>query len=127
MRGFLEDSWVQCLAPLNRTSGDVRLHTYRPPPAQAQAQPAQAQAHAQPPLLPPLLVPDEGLGGGLVELVTFSVKVFTLPSTFCEKVCTPVTIWAAKSAPGRAVEGALMPGNPEEGFGVEEAGRNVGS
>ena len=31
----------------------------------------------------------------------FSVKVLTLPMVFCEKVWTPVTIWAAKSAPGR--------------------------
>jgi hypothetical protein len=33
--------------------------------------------------------------------VIFSVKVLMLPMVFCEKVWTPVTIWAAKSAPGR--------------------------
>ena len=79
---------------------------YLPPPAQAQAQPAQAQAHAQerppPPLRPPLRPLDVGLGGGFVAPVTLSVKVLTLPTTFCEKVCTPVTICAAISEPGRA-------------------------
>ena len=83
---------------------------YRPPPAQAQAQPAQAQAHAQPPLRPPREPPEElGLGGGLVTFVTRLVKSWTLPMTFCEKVCTPPTTEAAKSAPGSEVrpEGPL--------------------
>lgn len=79
---------------------------YLPPPAQAQAQPAQAQAHAQerppPPLRPPLRPLEAGLGGGFVAPVTLSVKALTLPTTFCEKVCTPVTICAAMSAPGNA-------------------------
>jgi hypothetical protein len=82
------------------------IPVYLPPPAQAQAQPAQAQAQAQerpPPLpRPPLRPLEVGLGGGLVAPVTLSVKVLTLPTTFCEKVCTPVTICAAKSAPGNA-------------------------
>ena len=37
----------------------------------------------------------------MVLPVIFSVNVLTLPMVFCEKVWTPVTTWAAKSAPGR--------------------------
>ena len=48
-------------------------------------------------LRPPV---EEGLGGGLVTFVTRLVKSLTLPITFCEKVCTPPTTEAAKSAPG---------------------------
>jgi hypothetical protein len=85
------------------TSGDVE--SYRPPPAQAQAQPAQAQAQAQPRLPPPpMLRPLEvGFGGGLVTLVTRLVKSLMLPITFWEKVWTPPTTEAAKSAPGSEV------------------------
>ncbi len=36
-------------------------------------------------------------------MVTRVVKSFMFPMTFCEKVCTPVTTEAAKSAPGREV------------------------
>jgi len=81
---------------------DHRCKRYRPPPAQAQAQPAHAhaQAHPPPPLRPPREL-DEGFGGGLVTLVTRLVKSVTLPITFCEKVCTPVTMDAAKSEPGK--------------------------
>jgi hypothetical protein len=39
---------------------------------------------------------------GLVTPVTRLVKALTSPRTFWEKVCTPVTTEAAKSAPGRA-------------------------
>jgi hypothetical protein len=87
---------------MRNENSDFCIPRYLPPPAQAQAQPAQAHAQAQPP--PDLPPPREldTLGGGLVVPVTFSVKVLRLPIVFCEKVCTPVTICAAKSAPGRA-------------------------
>ena len=74
-------------------------NSYLPPPAQAQAQPAQAHAQAQEPPLRPPREPDEGLGGGLVTLVTRLVKSVTLPMTFCEKVCVPTATDAAKSEP----------------------------
>ena len=51
-------------------------------------------------MLRPLVV---GLGGGLVTFVTRLVKSLTLPMTLCEKVCTPPTTEAAKSAPGSDV------------------------
>jgi hypothetical protein len=86
--------------------------SYLPPPAQAQAQPAHAHAHAQerPPPPPPLrLFPlAVGLGNGFVAPVTLSVKVLRFPTTFCEKVCTPVTICAAISAPGSAERPMLV-------------------
>ena len=44
-----------------------------------------------------------GFGGGLVTLVTRDVKSLMLPMTRCEKVCTPPTTEAEKSAPGRDV------------------------
>ena len=103
-----------------RETLDAATFRYLPPPAQAQAQPAQAHAQAQerPPLPPerPLLL--GGGGGGLVTLVTRPVNSFTLPMTFCENVCTPVTIEAAKSAPGRPVE--LLPGDEGTDTGVDE-------
>ena len=92
---------------------------YRPPPAQAQAHPAQAHAQAHerpppPPLRPPLLL--GGGGGGLVTLVTRLVKSVTLPMTFCEKVCIPTATEEAKSEPGK--RGA-------DGRDVEDVGRPV--
>lgn len=68
-----------------------------------------------------------GLGGGLVTLVTRLVKSVTLPITFCEKVCTPVTTEEAKSEPGRrGTDG--MDGDEEEEPPVVEVGREyVGS
>ena len=47
-----------------------------------------------------------GFGGGLVTFVTLRVKSFMLPITFWEKVCTPPTTEAAKSAPGSEVRPA---------------------
>ena len=77
--------------------------SYRPPPAQAHAQPAQAQAHAQTPPPPPRKLPFEVLvstfGGGFVTEVIREVNSLILPTTFEEKVCTPVVIDLAKSVP----------------------------
>jgi hypothetical protein len=39
-------------------------------------------------------------GAGFVTEVIFEVKSVIFPTTFEEKVCTPVTTEAAKSAPG---------------------------
>ena len=39
-----------------------------------------------------------------MTFVTLLVNVFKSPMTLLEKVCTPVTIEAAMSAPGRAEE-----------------------
>jgi len=104
---------------------------YRPPPAQAHAQPAQAQAHAQllPPLLPLLLLPDEDdFGTGLVLVVMRSVKLVTLPTTSLAKPCIPVTTEAANSPPGKlGIEGAdrPLPDLPPvaTGFGVTDLER----
>jgi hypothetical protein len=77
------------------------INNYRPPPAQAHAQPAQAQAHAHPP--PPPRNEDDDLlggGGGLVWFVILLVKLVRLPIALVENVCMPDTIDAAKSAPG---------------------------
>ena len=57
----------------------------------------------------------------MVLPVIFSVKVLRLPMVFCEKVWTPVTIWAAKSAPGREprlVEVGRFVGKAEVAVGV---------
>ena len=100
---------------------------YLPPPAQEHAQPAQAHAQAQErPPLPPREPPPVlgGGGGGLVTLVTRLVKSLTLPMTLLEKVCTPVTTEAAKSAPGRAEEPLLETGAE---IGEEEPPRQTGS
>ena len=80
---------------------------YLPPPAHAQAHPAQAQAHAQPPENPPPPRPDErnvledGLGAGFVLLVTPLVKELTLPITPAENAETEFTTDAAAFEPGR--------------------------
>src|SRR3990170_8085112 len=88
-------------------AGAAGLCHQRPPPAHAQAQPAQAQAQAHewppPPAGPP---PREGEalgggGGGLVLVVTPPVKEVRLVTRFPAVVCTPRTIEAAKSAPGK--------------------------
>ena len=59
--------------------------------------------------------------------MTLLVNVFKSPMTLLEKVCTPVTIEAAISAPGRPEE----PRPDEDGNDVVEAvvgaGRYVGS
>ena len=85
----------------DRFQNGIYTH-HRPPPAQAQAQPAHAQAHAQ--LLPPLLLLDLPLevdfGGGFVTLVTPLVKSETFPITLFEKLCVPVTSEAANVDPG---------------------------
>jgi hypothetical protein len=62
-------------------------------------------------------------------LVTRLVKSCTLPMTFCEKVCTPPTTEAAKSAPGNAVEPRPADGaeGPDVGILVVGAPRQVGS
>jgi hypothetical protein len=52
-------------------------------------------------------------GTGLVLLVIPVVKSVILPTTFPEKFCTPVTIDAAKSAPGSL--GMEIDGVPPEG------------
>jgi hypothetical protein len=64
----------------------------------------------------------------LVALVTLLVKVFRSPITLLEKVCTPVTIEAAKSAPGREAR-PLVEGMPEPDLAVEppSEGLKVGS
>ena len=92
---------------------------YRPPPAQAQAHPAQAQAQAQlcPPLLPPREPPlrlalEVVTGTGLVLAVTPEVNWLTLPITPAEKLDTPLTTEAAKSEPGRW--GRLTPPPPPD-------------
>lgn len=78
--------------------------SHRPPPAQAHAHPAQAQAHAQekppPPLYPPFDEVVDTFGGGLVIDVMLEVKSLIFPTTLPEKLCTPVAMDAAKSAPG---------------------------
>ena len=62
----------------------------------------------------------------MVTLVTRLVNSLTFPITFEEKVCTPVTTDAAKSAPGRAVE--LLPGEDTEvPAGVEPPAYGRGS
>ena len=97
------------------------IAVYRPPPAQAQAQPAQAhaQAHDRPPLLPPprqLLLPLElVLGTGLVRLVMPEVKLFTSPSTRLEKPCTLPTTEAAKAEPGMLTFPPDDPGTDKRG------------
>ena len=62
-----------------------------------------------------------------MTLVILLVNVFKSPTTLLENVCTPVTIEAAMSAPGRADE----PRPDEDGNEVVEAvvgaGRYVGS
>ena len=97
---------------------------YLPPPAQAQAQPAQAQAQAQPP--PPLerwlpLLVETGTG--LVLLVTLLVKSDRFPITFPEKFCTPLTMEAAKSEPGRWGKEILPPPGPAVDIGAEAGPR----
>ncbi len=57
-----------------------------------------------------------GGGGGLVTLVTRLVKSPTLPITFCDMVCMPTAMEAAKSEPGRlGTDGMLL----EDVDGVE--------
>ena len=63
----------------------------------------------------------------MVLLVIPLVKSVILPTTFPEKFCTPVTIEAAKSAPGSfGIESA---GIPADGADVVDDGlvRNTGS
>lgn len=98
-------------------------HFYLPPPAQAHAQPAQAQAQAHPP--PPPLRPLElrpllvETGIGLVLLVILPVKSVTLPITLLDTFCTPLTIEAAKSEPGRWGNDKFPPeGRPAVGSDV---------
>ena len=63
-----------------------------------------------------------------MTLVTRPVKSPTLPMTFCEKVCTPVTMDAAKSAPGNEVEPLLEDGaEVEAGAKVDELPLQLGS
>jgi len=57
------------------------------------------------------------LGIGFVTFVTLDVKLVIFPTTPAEKLCTPLTIDAAKSEPGRF--GSDVP--PEEGL-LEETG-----
>jgi len=113
------------ILPRNDPLEGVLDQFYLPPPAQAQAQPAQAQAHAQ--WLPPLLPPPELLpllvatGMGLVLLVILLVKSPTLPMTLPDTFCTPFTIEAAKSEPGKWGSDRLPPvGIPA--VGIEAAG-----
>ena len=54
---------------------------------------------------------DVDLGTGLVASVIFEVKFVMFPTTPAEKLCTPFTIDAAKSEPGRC--GNTEP--PDEG------------
>jgi hypothetical protein len=54
-------------------------------------------------------------GTGFVLLVTALVKSVTLPITLEEKLCTPLTIPAAKVAPGKV--GKEIPPFPPEGVG----------
>jgi hypothetical protein len=63
----------------------------------------------------------------LVALVTRLVKVLRLPITLLEKVCTPVTIEAAMSAPGRVTRPPWLVGAAVRGAEPSEAGRKVGS
>ena len=79
------------------------MQTYRPPPAHAHAQPAHAQAHAQahpPPPRPELRPLVEGFGGGLVTCVTPLVNPVTFLTMRLDVPWTPLTIEAAKAAPG---------------------------
>ena len=104
---------------------------YLPPPAQAQAQPAQAHAQAQecppPPLRPPRVPVEEGLGGGLVTFVTRLVKSVTLPMTLWEKVCMPTATEEAKSAPGRRGTEGMEVEVLERPVEVEAGREKVGS
>jgi hypothetical protein len=79
------------------------MQAYRPPPAHAHAQPAHAQAHAHAQLPPPLEYPRllvEGFGGGLVTCVTPLVKPVTFLTMRLDVPWIPLTIEAAKAAPG---------------------------
>jgi hypothetical protein len=97
---------------------------YRPPPAHAQAHPAQAHAQAHecppPPEKPPLLAFTTGTG--LVRLVTPEVKDFTSPNTLLENPWTPVTTEAAKAEPGRLTEPRPPDGAETEGVEPVETG-----
>ena len=107
------------------------LQSYRPPPAHAQAHPAQAHAQAQekPPPPPPLYPPFDELvdvfGGGLVIDVILDVKSLMFPTTFPEKFCTPVAMDAAKSAPGMRAE--LPPVEIVDPLGCEDTLPKLGS
>ena len=62
----------------------------------------------------------DGGGTGLVTLVIPLVKLATLPKTFDEKFCTPLTTEAAKADPGRLGSDTVRP-PPSEGVEADPA------